>query len=111
MNEQNLQQHILLAFTGWRDVRIWRINAGGRPGESGGWVKGAPPGHPDLTGFLAPHGRWFGLEVKVPTGKQSDQQRAFQAAADGRGALYAVVRSVEEATTAVRGWLDAEATR
>lgn len=111
MTEQQLQQAIWAAFAGWREVRIWRINAGGRPGENGGWFKGAPAGHPDLTGFLAPHGRWFGLEVKTPEGKQSAQQAAFQAAAAQRGALYAVVRSPEEAMTVVDGWLKEERAR
>lgn len=111
MTEQQLQQAIWAGFASWAEVRVWRINAGGRPGENGGWFKGAPAGHPDLTGFLAPNGRWFGLEVKVPGGKQSEQQQRFEGAAKGRGALYAVVRSVEEAQAVVTGWLVAERAR
>lgn len=104
MTEQALQQAILIALGSRPDLRIWRVNAGGSPGLRGGWVKGAPPGHPDLTGILR-GGRWFGIEVKTEDGKQSEQQKRFEAMATGLDGLYAVVRSVEEAVATVDSWL------
>lgn len=108
MTEQQIQNDILLALGQRRDLRIWRVNCGASMGFGGGVIKGAPPGHPDLTGILA-GGRWFGLEVKRPGQKQSEQQARFEAMVKRFGGLYAVARSVDEAQATVTAWLEAAA--
>jgi hypothetical protein len=60
------------------------------------------PGSPDIIGILPPHGRFVGIEVKVPGNTQSDQQRNFGAVATEQGALYIVAHSVDEAVAAIR---------
>jgi hypothetical protein len=60
------------------------------------------PGMPDITGML-PGGRFLGIEVKTATGKQSDNQKAFQARCDKEGGLYILARSLDD-VTAVLPW-------
>jgi hypothetical protein len=42
-------------------------------------------------------GRTVWIEVKTPTGRQSEAQRVFEHEIDGHGGEYHVVRSVEDA--------------
>lgn len=62
---------------------------------------GLPAGFSDLFGHRAGDARAFYLEVKTPTGRATAQQLAFVAAMQKRGALAAVVRSVDEARAAL----------
>lgn len=54
-------------------------------------------GGSDLWGFRAGDARAFFLECKDGTGRPSREQLAFIAAMKARGAIAAVVRSVEDA--------------
>ena len=63
---------------------------------------GLPVGFTDLFGHRAGDARAFYLEVKTPTGRPTAQQLAFVAAMQKRGALAAVVRSVDEARAALQ---------
>ncbi len=77
---------------------VFRANVGlfftadGRPVKTG-----LPVGFSDLFGHRAGDARAFYLEVKTPKGRPTDQQLAFIAAMQKRGAIAAVVRSVDEA--------------
>ena len=84
----------------------WRVNSGGRRGR----VTLAPAGTPDILGVLAPSGRLFGLEAKLPGGKPTEAQRAWHAAAIRDGVRVAVVHSVEEAIRTVTEWQRQERT-
>jgi hypothetical protein len=44
------------------------------------------------------------LEVKASDGRQSSEQKAFQAAEEAAGARYAVVRSIDEARAVLASW-------
>jgi hypothetical protein len=44
------------------------------------------------------------LEVKASNGRQSSDQKAFQAAEEAAGARYAIVRSIDEARTVLASW-------
>lgn len=44
----------------------------------------------------------FYLEVKSEKGKQSKHQKAFQMAIERNGALYFIVRSIEDAKDAIK---------
>jgi hypothetical protein len=103
--EIDIQQDILLALGQRSDLcRLWRINAGTtRAWDAPRAIKGAPAGHPDVTGIIK-GGRWFGLEVKKPGEKQTEQQVRFEAMVVRFGGLYAVVRSVAEAIATVERW-------
>lgn len=70
-------------------------------------AEGARPGVADL--FLAvPSGELAGLfiEMKTETGRQSTEQREFEADAVGAGYGYAVPRSVEQFAQIVESYLN-----
>jgi hypothetical protein len=58
------------------------------------------PGIPDIMGIM--NGRSIGLEVKTLTGKQEDTQVRFQRVYEGKGGIYRVVRSPEDAVAFLR---------
>lgn len=55
---------------------------------------GYKAGVPDLCVILG--GRYIGLEVKSATGTQKPEQKALQKLLEGVGAMYVVVRSVDD---------------
>jgi hypothetical protein len=65
-----------------------------------GVIRFGTPGEGDIA--VVYQGRAIEIEVKTETGRQSAQQRAYQAAFERAGGKYVVVRSVDEAVCAVR---------
>lgn len=61
------------------------------------------PGSADIMGVC--RGRAVALEAKTSIGRQSDQQRKFEAAWTRAGGVYGVFRSADEALAIVRGGL------
>lgn len=112
--EGRIQAEIRLALGREPDVTLWRISPSA-PGATGGRViKTAPDGIADLCGILAPTGRWFCLEVKTASGRMRPEQQQWADLVRSRGGFYAVVRSVDEALSALaqareeaREWLRA----
>jgi hypothetical protein len=100
MSEQDIVRAILVAINGLTRATLWRSPSGT---ASGGRRRMAPQGTPDLTGYLAPSGRFVGLEVKKPGEKPSVCQLEAGRAILAAGGIWAVVTSVEEAMVAVRG--------
>ena len=102
MTEQQLQAAIMTALGTRSDLcRLWRINAGtSRAWDEARAIKGAPKGHPDITGLLV-DGRWFGIEVKRPGQKQSPAQVSFEVMVRRFKGVYLVARSVEEAVAGI----------
>ena len=72
------------------------FSADGRPVKTG-----LPKGFSDLFGHRLCDCRAFYLEVKIAKGRASPEQLAFIAAMKKRGAISAVVRSVEDARRAL----------
>lgn len=93
MSETDLQRSIL---DGLEKLGFWamRINSGRRGG-----VKMAPKGTPDIL-VLQPY-VW--LEVKLPVSSVNPDQIAFSERAKREGVPCAVVRSLLEAISVVRG--------
>jgi len=54
-----------------------------------------PVGWPDVTGLL-PDGRFIGVEVKAPEGRQSAAQKRMQREISSRNGIYVLARSVED---------------
>jgi hypothetical protein len=52
-------------------------------------------GAADLIGIW--NGRFVALEIKTPIGRQTPEQKLFQALVERKGGVYAVLRSVDEA--------------
>lgn len=103
MKEAEIQDRVRLELGNperYPELVLWRNNVGqmidkdGRRVVFGVGGKGAA----DLIGMWA--GRFVALELKTDKGKQTDEQRKFQALVTARGGVYAVVRSVEDA----RAW-------
>jgi VRR-NUC domain len=105
-SEGDLQSDALkwLATTG---VTHWRANSGMLllPGRV---FRGNPKGCPDILGYLGPHGRMFGLELKTRLGRLSSEQVAWQQRALAEGVRVAVCRSLQEVRDAVGAWQKAE---
>ena len=64
-------------------------------------AKGIPiaiglPGEPDLTLFTKT-GETIFIEIKTPTGRQSQKQKHFQKVVESYGFRYMIMRSVENA--------------
>ena len=53
-------------------------------------------GLPDIMLVHPITGRLYGVEVKTSIGKQSEEQRAFQADLEGANGIYILARSIED---------------
>ena len=102
MKEADLMRSIMLALSEHGHF-VARANVGlfftqdGRPISTG-----LPVGFSDLFGHRANDARAFYLEVKRPGQRPTRQQSDFIAAMRARGAIAAVVRSVEDSLQALR---------
>lgn len=76
---------------------VWRQNVGMIPiaGKSGGFRRSTVRGMADLGG-ICPGGRALQVEVKRPGVKPSDAQADWLTDCERKGALCAVVRSVDD---------------
>jgi len=85
-------------------------NGGARNAVTGARLKaeGVTAGAPDLFLFK-PNGEHCGLaiEMKTRTGRQSTEQKAFQARLEESGYQYSVCRTVDEFITIVDNYLQA----
>jgi hypothetical protein len=83
-------------------IWCWRQNAGGVAAR-GGWFHGGPDGIPDIVGVIE-RGRMFGIEAKVPTGKQRETQKAWEAMAARHGVLYGLALTAPVALRLINKW-------
>lgn len=97
MTEHAILNEVLGTLGRLRWCRVWRQNAGAAISIDGmRKIRLAVPGAADITGIL-PDGRRLEVEVKTQTGRQSDQQRAFQRMIENLGGVYILVRSSRDA--------------
>jgi len=106
--EQSIHEAVvqLLRFTALPGVIAYHpANGEARGARTGAKLKrmGVVAGVADLA-LVLPGGRAAFLEIKGSAGRQSPEQRGFEAAARQAGALYAVARSVDEAHAVLKGW-------
>lgn len=99
MRESQLQDLIRLALGRAPDLLLYRNNIGFDPERRVRYGVGGPGGA-DLIGIF--RGRFVAVEIKTVVGKQSDEQREFEALVNARGGTYVVLRSVEDALA----WLE-----
>lgn len=90
-----MQREILRLWGSHPRVRLWRANAGraylgSRP------IQVNIPGTPDLIGWLAPSGRFVGIECKGDRGRLRPEQIAFRDTLARMGGLYIEARSVAD---------------
>lgn len=101
MSETQLVQSILSAvnYFGF----FWRNNTGAQKIYSPGgtrFIRFGMPGSPDIIGICK--GRFVGIEVKAPKGKQSQIQREFERNVKLFGGYYILAYSVEDALNVVK---------
>lgn len=109
MTEAQIQDSIRLELGDpekYPDVILFRNNVGVLPDGQGRHVRyGLCPGSADLIGIFTRHGDHVGVfiaaEIKTPTGKQSPEQVRFEQLVTSKGAVYAVLRSIDDA----RQWI------
>ena len=116
--ETILQNRIIRAIGTRSDLRVWRNSPGGA-WRQGRFVKFGIAGQADLTGIIpltqvlvCPHcGRELStppvgvrteIEVKTPTGRQSADQKSFQAMIERFHGIYIVARSPEDVLQQLR---------
>jgi hypothetical protein len=97
--ESAFEVALLREFGGAPDLLIMRNEVGLFYTRDGRPVRIGSPGSPDLVASVS--GVWLGLELKSETGRVSEDQARWHEAARQRGALVEVVRTVDEARTAI----------
>jgi hypothetical protein len=102
--------HDVLKFWGAHPrLRIWRANVGvgwfvdgqaARKADPRAYaVRFGLPGQADISGILD-GGRRLEIECKTDVGRQSEEQRAFQAMIERFGGLYVLARDIENVDVA-----------
>jgi len=116
MTEKQLQNAILRKFGTDPTMRLWRQNTGvavvgdtskimrvcKRLGIPCRMVRFGVPGQADLTGIMA-DGRRLEIEVKSVSGRQTDEQKNYQAMIEKLGGEYVLARSVDDVRAALGG--------
>ena len=100
MSEASIQSEILAAVSALPDTLIWRANSALAVTAARQIIRANVPGCADLIGCS--RGRFIAIEVKTETGRQSQQQRRFQAAVERAGGLYVIARSPSDALAALQ---------
>lgn len=96
MSESLIQDQIRLALGAMPGLCLFRNNIGmaERRGHKIRFGVGGPGGS-DLIGIY--RGRFLAVEIKTPVGRQTEEQRTFEALITRLGGIYVVLRSVDEA--------------
>lgn len=95
MTESQLQDRIRLVLGADPAAVFFRNNTG--VAELRGYKVrfGLGNGSADLIGVF--RGRFVAVEVKTPTGRQSEDQQRWQSLIEGKQGIYALVRSEDDA--------------
>ena len=103
MTEQEILNEILRVFGTDLRIRLWRANTGvARMGRR--VVRFGVPGQADLTGILS-GGIRLEVEVKAEGGRQTAEQKNYQAMIEGLGGVYVLAKSVEDVQRAIGRYL------
>jgi hypothetical protein len=99
MNESTILAETLLRIGSRPDARFFRNNSGALRDSTGRLIRYGLVGSADILGVLCVQGLGVavGIECKSQTGKQTKQQRAFQAALTRMGGIYILARSADQA--------------
>lgn len=107
-SETDLMREILAALSAAHhpDGIFWRVNVGRAINRNGSVIRFGLAGQADIAGVL--RGRHVEVEVKTPSGRQSDAQRRWQAAVERASGIYVLARSVDEALNGVSAGMAAQ---
>lgn len=102
--EKEISKDVRIALANLQTVGAvhWytRLNSGTVKTNWGSWVKLCEPGTADYIAILCT-GQVYFIETKSNTGQQTPQQIEFQKSVEKWGAIYEVVRDVEQVRTTV----------
>jgi hypothetical protein len=104
VTEQALQRAVEQYLGTRRDLWFTRVNPGDRMivvGSQKRRIRGAPAGTADILG-CASGGRFFGIELKSPSGRLTDSQLRWRAQIEAIGGAVVTARAVAE----VRAFID-----
>ena len=100
MSEAQIMHDILVAVSALPETFVWRHNTGIGVTRARTILRAGLIGSADIIGVS--RGRAVAIEVKTPTGRQSDQQRKFQNAWATAGGVYVLARCVDDALAALQ---------
>ncbi len=95
-NEGELTSHVLKALNQIPGVKAVRRSVGRR-----GYIKFGETGEADVQGVVAPLGRAFAIELKMPGQEPDPHQVVWAAQVVALGVTYGVATSVQEALEVV----------
>ncbi len=96
-------QRAVVEFLAYRGCYLYRQNAGGIiERDGGGFIRLAPPGASDWTGWHKGSGRAIQCEIKAPGKQPTATQRAWLAVAEAHGVIAFWASSVEMAEAALK---------
>jgi hypothetical protein len=98
---ESLVLNACLKWLGDRHVFCWRNNTGAMALSDGGYIAFGHVGSADIIGLL-PTGRFLAIECKSAKGRQSEDQREFQAHVERNGGVYILAHSLAEMVTEFR---------
>ena len=103
MTEKEIQNDIIRHLSARADLRLFRQQVGVAvpisqccPQCRRYAIRFGVPGMADLIGIQGPQGRYIAVEVKSPTGRQSEEQKTFQTVVTSLGGLYVVARGIDD---------------
>lgn len=91
-SEQEWMSALLLVVPRVVRVRLFRQVPGGRRVAGGGFMRGAPVGAADLTGWCRGSGRRVEIECKLGSGRLTAEQERWLATAGEEGVVALVAR-------------------
>lgn len=91
-SEQEWMSAILLVVPRVMRVRLFRQVPGGHRVQRGGFMRGAPVGAADLTGWCRGSGRRIEMECKYGAGKATADQERWLATASDEGVVALLAR-------------------
>lgn len=95
MNESLLMDRVRLVL-GSDPAGVWFRNNTGVANQRGHMVRyGLGNGSADLIGLF--RGHFVAVEIKTPIGRQSEDQRRWQALIEAKQGMYVIVRSEDDA--------------
>jgi hypothetical protein len=100
LSEQDLTRAVIEAINGTRRAHVWRHQSG-RVKVRGGWMHLAPPGSPDVVGYMLDGGRFLGIEVKLPGEQPTAIQNTWREQIVAAGGIAVTAWSVADAIAAV----------
>jgi hypothetical protein len=97
MKEVQAQQQIvqqILSYLASKGIFHYRQKSGAVSSSQGGFHRFGTVGSPDIVCVIK--GRYLGIEVKTPVGKQTEHEKEFQNKLEQAGGMYILAYSLDD---------------